>query len=103
MYIATLIHIATIARLEAIAVVQTAVVHIALDHTAVDRTAVDRTAARMELAALAAVHTAAQATLQAQVTLVAAAWEVADKLKFECTNFCIRHPLNLVHWFLIIN
>ena len=98
MYIATLIHIATIARLEAIAVVQTAVVHIALDHTAVDRTA-----ARMELAALAAVHIAAQATLQAQVTLVAAAWEVADKLKFECTNFCIRHPLNFVHWFLKIN
>ena len=75
MYIATLIHIATIARLEAIAVVQTAVVHIALDHTAVDRTAV-----RMELAALAAVRIAALATLQAQVTLVAAAWEVADKL-----------------------
>ena len=78
--------------------VQTAVVHIALEHTVVDRTA-----ARMELAAWAAVRIAALVTLVAQVTLVAAAWEVADKLKFECTNFCIRHPLNLVHWFLIIN
>ena len=85
-FIATLIHIAITARLEAIAVVQTAVVRTALDHTAVDRTV-----ARMELAAWAAVRIAAL------VTLVAAAWEVADKLKFECTNFCIRHPLNFVH------
>jgi hypothetical protein len=83
-YIATLSHIATIARLEAIVV---------------DRRATARTAAqaRMDLAAWVVVRTAAQATLQAQVTLVAAAWEVADKLKFECTNFRIRHPLNFVH------
>jgi hypothetical protein len=99
MYIATLIHIATIARLEAIVVDRRATARTALDHTAVVRTAVVRTAAqvRMELAAWVAVRTAAQATLQAQVTLVAAAWEVADKLKFECTNFRIRHPLNFVH------
>ena len=77
-YIATLSHIATIARLEAIVVDRRATARTALDHTAV-------------------VRTAAQATLQAQVTLVAAAWAVADKLKFECTNFRIRHPLNFVH------
>ena len=100
MYIATLSHIATIARLEAIVVDRRATARTALDHTAVVRTAAQ---ARMDLAAWVVVRTAAQTTLQAQVTLVAAAWEVADKLKFECTNFCIRHPLNLVHWFLIIN
>ena len=92
MYIATLIHIAITARLAPIAAALIAAVR-----TALDRTAVVHTAVRMELAALAAVRIAAQATLQAQVTLVAVAWEVADKLKFECTNFCIRHPLNFVH------
>ena len=99
MYIATLIHIAITGRSGPTAAVHTAAVR-TLDHTAVVRTA---TQARMELAAWAAVRIAALVTLVAQVTLVAAAWEVADKLKFECTNFCIRHPLNLVHWFLIIN
>jgi hypothetical protein len=94
MYIATLIHIAITERLAPIAAVRRATARTALDHTAVVHTAA---LARMDLAAWVVVRTVAQTTLQAQVTLVAAAWEVADKLKFECTNFRIRHPLNFVH------
>ncbi len=89
MYIATLIRIATTVRSQAIAVVQTV--------------AVCTVAVLTEHAILAAARIATQATRLVHITQRVAAWEVADKqLQLKDADLSVLHPLNFIHWLLII-
>ena len=66
--------------------VRSVVIAVVATHTPEVWAAVHRTVHHTELAALVAT----------------AAWEVADKLQLQDADLGVLHPLNFVHWLLIV-